>query len=66
MVLTKSELISALQHEVKILVHLCGKVEPGMLDYRPTPKQQHHRTVEILDGGRAWSGPFDQGRSATD
>jgi hypothetical protein len=40
MVLTKAELISALQSEIRILLHLCSKVEPGMLDYRPTPKQR--------------------------
>lgn len=46
MVLTRQELISSLQNEVRILVHLCGKVEPGMLDYRPTPKQRS--TIELL------------------
>ncbi len=46
MVLTKSELIGALHHEVNILVHLAGKIEPGMLDYRPTPKQRS--TIELL------------------
>ena len=40
MVLTKSELIASLQNEVRILVHLAGKVEPEMRDYRPTPKQR--------------------------
>ncbi|MFN0166332.1 MAG: hypothetical protein ACKV22_07855 [Bryobacteraceae bacterium] len=46
MVLTKSELIKSLQNEVRILVHLCGKVTPEMLDYRPTPKQRS--TIELL------------------
>ncbi|MBY0376297.1 MAG: hypothetical protein K2Q23_20040 [Bryobacteraceae bacterium] len=46
MVLTKQELIACLQKEVRILVHLCGKVEPGMVDYRPTEKQRS--TVELL------------------
>lgn len=46
MVLSKSELISALQHEVHILLHLCTKVQPSMLDYRPTPKQRS--TIELL------------------
>ena len=46
MVLTKAELISSLQHEVQILVHLCGKVPPEMIDYRPTPKQRS--TIELL------------------
>jgi len=46
MVLTKAELIAALQHEVRILVHLAGKVDRSMLDYRPTPKQRS--TIELL------------------
>jgi hypothetical protein len=46
MVLTKQELIDSLQNEARILVHLCGKVEPAMLDYRPTPKQRS--TIELL------------------
>jgi hypothetical protein len=40
MVLTKAELVALLQHEVRILVHLAGKLEPSMLDYRPSPKQR--------------------------
>ena len=40
MVLNKSELISALQNETRILAHLATKVEPSMLAYRPTPKQR--------------------------
>ena len=40
MVLTKSELIGSLQHEVRILVHLAGKVDRQWIDYRPTPKQR--------------------------
>jgi hypothetical protein len=46
MVLTKPELIGSLQHEVHILVHLASKIEPTMLDYRPTPKQRS--TIELL------------------
>jgi hypothetical protein len=46
MVLTKSELIASLQNEVRILLHLAGKIEPPMLDYRPTPKQRS--TIELL------------------
>ena len=46
MVLTKSELITSLQNEVRILLHLAGKVEPEMVDYRPTPKQRS--TIELL------------------
>ncbi len=40
MVLTKEELIAALRHEVRILVHLAGKVDRSKLDYRPTAKQR--------------------------
>lgn len=40
------ELISALRTEVRILVHLAGKVDPAQLDYRPTPKQRS--TLELL------------------
>ena len=46
MVLTKSELIGALQNEVRILLHLAGKVERAKVDYRPTPKQRS--TLELL------------------
>jgi hypothetical protein len=46
MVLTKSELIEALQTEVRILVHLASKADAAALDYRPTPKQRS--TMELL------------------
>lgn len=46
MVLTKSELMSALAHESKIVLHLAGKVDRSKLDYRPTPKQRS--TMEML------------------
>lgn len=46
MLLSKTELISVLQNEVRILTHLCTKVEPSMVDYRPTPKQRS--TIELL------------------
>ena len=46
MVLSKSELIGSLKHEVRILVHLAGKVDRTKLDYRPTPKQRS--TLELL------------------
>ena len=46
MVLTRDELSRALQHEIKILLHLAGKLEPAMLDYRPTPKQRS--ALELL------------------
>ena len=46
MVVTKAELIGLLQNEVRILVHLAGKVEPRMVEYRPTAKQRS--TLELL------------------
>jgi hypothetical protein len=46
MVLTKTELIAALHNEVRIVLHLAGKVDPANLDYRPTPKQRS--TIELL------------------
>jgi hypothetical protein len=46
MVLTKPELIAALQNEVRILLHLAGKIDPAKLDYRPTPKQRS--IIELL------------------
>lgn len=46
MVLTKTELIALLHKEVRILQHLITKIEPAMLDYRPTPKQRS--TIELL------------------
>jgi hypothetical protein len=35
-----------LQNEVRILLHLAGKVDRAKLDYRPTPKQRS--TIELL------------------
>jgi hypothetical protein len=46
MVLTKEELITSLRNEVRILVHLAGKVDQSKLDYRPTAKQRS--TLELL------------------
>jgi len=46
MVLTRSELIGSLKHEVRILLHLVGKIDRSKLDYRPTPKQRS--TFELL------------------
>jgi hypothetical protein len=46
MVLTKDELIASLNNEVRILLHLAGKVDPSKLDYRPTPTQRS--TLELL------------------
>ncbi len=46
MVLSREELSRALQHEIKILLHLASKLESAMLDYRPTPKQRS--ALELL------------------
>jgi hypothetical protein len=46
MVLEGPELIDSLQNEVRLLLHLCGKVKPEMLDYRPTVKQRS--LIELL------------------
>lgn len=46
MVLTLRELISALQNEVRILLYLAGKIEPSMLNYRPSKTQRS--TLELL------------------
>lgn len=40
MTLTKEELIKLLRQEVRVLLHLASKVEPAMLDYRPSAKQR--------------------------
>lgn len=46
MVLTKEELISSLQNEVRILLHLATKIDRNKLDYRPSAKQRS--TLELL------------------
>jgi len=46
MVLTRSELLGSLNNEVRILLHLAGKLTPADLDYRPTPQQRS--TIELL------------------
>jgi hypothetical protein len=40
MVLTKEELVAALQAEVRLLMHLVSKVTPEMLAYRPAHGQR--------------------------
>ena len=40
MVLTKAELIAALQKEVGILIHLAQKLDDTSMHYRPTAKQR--------------------------
>jgi hypothetical protein len=46
MVLTKPELVAALQKEVRILLHLAAKLDSTQVDYRPTPKQRS--ALELL------------------
>jgi hypothetical protein len=40
MVVTKNELVASLKNEVRILLHLAGKIDKAKLDYRPTPRQR--------------------------
>ena len=44
--LNQDELIAILENEVRLLLHLISKIEPRMLDYRPTPKQRS--VLELL------------------
>jgi hypothetical protein len=46
MILNQAELIALLHKEVRLLLHLASKIDPAMLDYRPTPKQRS--TIELL------------------
>jgi hypothetical protein len=46
MVLTKTELIAALQKEVGILIHLAQKLDDQSFHYRPTAKQRS--SLELL------------------
>ena len=46
MVLTRQELVAALHKEVRILLHLAGKLDISQLDYRPTAKQRS--ALELL------------------
>jgi hypothetical protein len=46
MVLNKEELMSSLQNEVRILLHLMGKIDRAQVDYRPSPNQRS--TIELL------------------
>jgi hypothetical protein len=46
MALTNEELIATLRNEVRILLHLAGKVDRSKLDYRPTSTQRS--TLELL------------------
>jgi hypothetical protein len=46
MVLTKDELIASLKNEIRLILHLAGKIDKSQVDYRPTPKQRS--TLELL------------------
>jgi hypothetical protein len=46
MVLTKQELIDSLQNEVRIFLHLAGKIDRTKLGYRPSSKQRS--TLELV------------------
>ena len=46
MVLTKQELVTALQKEARILLHLTGKLDANQVDYRPMPTQRS--ALELL------------------
>jgi hypothetical protein len=47
MVLSQADLAASLQNEVRILLHLCSKLEPASAaEYRPTPKQR--TSLELL------------------
>jgi hypothetical protein len=48
MVLTKDELIATLQNEIRILLHLAGKVDRSKLDYRPTPTQRSTLLLQYM------------------
>jgi hypothetical protein len=67
MVLSKDELIASFKNEVRILLHLAGKIDRAKLDYRPTAKQRS--TIELLRYlsmmgpalvGAAIAGAFDE------
>lgn len=69
MILTKSELIASLRSELRILLHLTGKVDAAAVDYRPTPKQrsalEHLRYLSMMAPimikyGLAADGAFDR------
>src|ERR1700704_5178584 len=45
-ILSTPELITSLQNEVRILLHLASKIDRAKLDYRPSPKQRS--TIELL------------------
>ncbi len=46
MVLTKDELIASLKNEIRLILHLAGKIDQSKSDYRPTTKQRS--TLELL------------------
>ena len=44
--ITKEQYIESFLKEIDIIKHLAEKIEPKMLDYRPTPGQRS--TLELL------------------
>ena len=46
MVLTRTELVTSLKNEVRIALHLAGKIDRSQLDYRPTAGQRS--TIELV------------------
>jgi hypothetical protein len=67
MVLSTPELITSLQNEVRILLHLASKIDRAKLDYRPSPKQRSAiellKYVSIMGPGlveAAQAGSFDR------
>lgn len=67
MILTKPELLTALNKEIRILLHLAGKFDQTQADYRPTPKQRSAlellRYLSIMGPGlvtAAKNGGFDR------
>ena len=54
MVLAKSERITALQNEARILVHLAGRLDDTSTDFRPTPKQRSSLELLRCVGGAEW------------
>ena len=74
MVLTKAELLDTLKKEVRILVHLAGKLDGPAADYRPTPKQRSSLELlrymsimgpQLLAAAKAGSFNFDSWTEAT-
>ena len=54
MVLTRSELIASLQNEVRILLHLAGKVDRAARLPADAQAAQHDRTAEVPEHDGAY------------